>query len=75
MSTKQTLVANAERFLRAISRYMDVQALSKGILNELIDRIDVHTGEGKRDKRKQLIEIHWRFLGMVDKAICQKQTP
>lgn len=74
MNTTRSLVTNAERFLKTVSRYMDVQSLSKGILNELIDRIDVHTGEGKRDKRRQLIEIHWRFLGTVDTVVCQKEA-
>lgn len=74
ISEKRSQVANVEKFLTVIRRYMDVQTLDRGILNELIDRVDVHTGEGKRDKRKQLIEIHWRFLGAVDKVVCQKDT-
>lgn len=74
ISEKRDQVTNAEKFLTVIRRYMDVPSLDRAILNELVDRIDVHTGEGKRDKRKQLIEIHWRFLGTVDKVVCQKET-
>ena len=44
-----------------INRYINTTALDAGILNELISRIDVHSAEGKRDKRRQLLEIHWRF--------------
>ncbi len=72
INEKRSRIVNAEKFLTVIRRYMDINELNRGILNELIDRIDVHTGEGKRDKRKQLIEIHWRFIGMVDKVLCQK---
>lgn len=63
-----------EKFLTVIQRYINISVLDRAMLNELIEWIDVHTGEGKRDKRKQLIEIHWRFLGMVDKVVCQKET-
>jgi hypothetical protein len=71
---KHSQITNAEKFLTAIRRYTDVQALDRAILNELIDHIDVHTGEGKRDKRKQLIEIHWRFIGTTESVVCQKHT-
>ena len=67
-------VGNAENFLKIVRRYLDVQNLDRGILNELIDRIDVHTGEGKRDKRKQQIEIHWRFIGAIETVVCQKES-
>lgn len=74
MNVERSLTENAEKFLKIVCRYIDVETLGRGILNELIDRIDVHTGEGKRDNRKQLIEIHWRFLGTVDKMLCQKSN-
>jgi DNA invertase Pin-like site-specific DNA recombinase len=47
---------------KTIKRYLDIQKLDNGILNELIGRINIHTGEGQGVKRRQLIEIHWRFL-------------
>jgi hypothetical protein len=74
LNERGSQVANTERFLTLIRRYLDVQTLDRGILNELIDRIDVHTGEGKRDKRRQLVEIHWRLLGTVDNVVCQKNV-
>ncbi|MDR0531130.1 MAG: DUF4368 domain-containing protein [Oscillospiraceae bacterium] len=51
---------------------LQVETLDRAILNELINRIDVHTGKGKRDKRHQPIEIHWRFTGAVEPVVCQK---
>jgi len=65
MSETNRNVENVEKFLKTISRYLDIQTLDKGILNELINRIEVHTGEGQRSKRRQLIEIHWRFIEMI----------
>jgi len=41
-------MTNTEKFIKVIRRYTDVQTLDPAILNELIDRIDVHTGEGKK---------------------------
>jgi len=75
LNETRSQLANAERFLNTIKKYTDVQSLDKAILNELIDKIEVHTGEGKRDKRRQLIEIHWRFVGTTDSVICQKNAP
>ena len=74
LTEKRSQIANAEKFLAIVRRYTQVETLDRAILNELIDRIDVHTGEGKRDKRRQLIEIHWRFIGTVEPVLCQKET-
>lgn len=74
MNEKSSQIANTEKFLTTINRYIGIRELNRGILNELIDRIDVHTGEGKRDKRRQLVEIRWRFLGTVENVVCQKET-
>ena len=72
ITEKRSQVANAERFLAVVRRYTQVETLDRAILNELIDRIDVHTGEGNRSKRKQTIEIHWRFIDAVESVVCQK---
>ena len=72
ITEKRSQVANAERFLAVVRRYTQVETLDRAILNELIDRIDVHTGEGNRSKRKQTIEIHWRFIDAVEPVLCQK---
>ena len=74
ITEKRSQIANAEKFLTIVRRYTQVETLDRAILNELIERIDVHTGEGKRDKRRQLIEIHWRFIGVVEPVVCQKET-
>ena len=74
LNETNSLVENAGKFLDIISRYVDVQTLDKGMLNEIIDRIDVHTGVGKRNHRVQLVEIHWRFIGTVDKVVCGKEA-
>ena len=72
MTETRSRVDNAERFLKVVQRYINVESLDRGILNELIDKILVHTGEGKGKNRRQKIEIYWRFLGTMDEVICQK---
>jgi DNA invertase Pin-like site-specific DNA recombinase len=74
ITEKRSQLDNAEKFLKIVRRFTQVEALDRAILNELIDRIDVHTGEGKRDKRRQLIEIHWRFIGTVEPVLCKKEN-
>lgn len=57
---------SVEKFLQTAKRYTDITELTPTIVNELIDRIDIH----KRDKRHskkavQQIDIHYNFIGVV----------
>ena len=43
-----------------------MQALTRPLLQELIDHIDVFETEGKGKNRKQRIAIYYRFVGYIE---------
>jgi len=60
---------NYKRFFEVIRKYKGEEKLSVTMLNDLIERIEVHESEGGRGNRTQKVEIHWRF---VDGGIAGK---
>ena len=65
MNLKRDGLQNAEHFLNAIGKYTNVTELTVSLLNEVIDRIEVHTAEGKGKARTQAIDVYWRFIGLL----------
>ena len=61
-----------DKFVRAIRRFMEMKMLTKNLLTELIDRIEVHAGEGGRKNRSQGVVIYCRFVGYLE--IPDEQT-
>jgi len=61
LSASQSAVDCMEKFLLIVQKYVDIESLDRGVLNEVIDHIVVHSGEGKSPTRKQKLEFHFRF--------------
>ena len=55
------------RFMQRIHEYTKNTELSVEIINELIDRIIIHKPEGNKRNRILKIEIHYKFIGDLDK--------
>ena len=48
---------------------MQMETLTPALLNELIEKIEVHSIEGKGKNRTQKIIIHYRFIGVIENPI------
>ena len=55
-----------ENFTSAIRRFMRMDRLTAPLLHELIDHIDVYEVTGTGKKRKQMIKIHYKFVGYLE---------
>lgn len=55
-----------EKFIAAVRRFMQIDRLSAPLLQELIDRIDVYEVTGTGKNRKQMIKIHYKFVGYME---------
>ena len=55
-----------ENFTSAIRRFMRMDRLTAPLLRELIDRIDVYEVTGTGKNRKQMIKIHYKFVGYLE---------
>jgi len=54
---------NSLQFVALIQKYFKIKELSAPVLNELINKIEVY--EREKSKRKQRIDIHYNFVGMI----------
>ena len=55
----------AEFFVAAVRKYTRVKKLTALMLNELIEKIEVHQTEIIEGKRTQRIDIHYRCIGAI----------
>lgn len=55
-----------EQFVFAIRKFMEMDHLTKPLLQELIDHIDVYEVEGSGKNQTQRIVIYYKFVGNLD---------
>ena len=55
-----------ELFVKSVRRFLEMQTLTKPLLQELIDHIDVYETEGTGKNRKQRVVIYYRFVGYIE---------
>jgi DNA invertase Pin-like site-specific DNA recombinase len=58
---------NVREFLETLKRHEQSDELSRQVVLDLIDRIEVHeaTGDWRRGTRQQEVDIYWRFIGKL----------
>ena len=55
-----------EEFIHAIRKFMEMRTLTKQVLNELIDHIDVYETQGTGKNKTQRLVIYYKFVGYLD---------
>lgn len=61
----ETTECNAETFANLIEKYLNITELNARILNELIEKIVVHEKEIINGEKYQMVEIYYKFVGLV----------
>ena len=56
----------------AIRKFMQMETLTPALLNELIEKIEVHSIEGKGKNKTQKIIIHYHFVGVIDNPVKEE---
>ena len=74
LSAMGTAQKGRDTFLAAVRRFMDMETLTAPLLQELIDRIEVHEVEGRGKNRTQRIVIFYRFVGYLDLPMADPVT-
>ena len=74
LSAMGTAQKGRDTFLAAVRRFMDMETLTAPLLQELIDRIEVHEVEGRGKDRTQRIVIYYRFVGYLDLPMADPVT-
>ena len=62
-----------EKFIAAVRKFMQMDRLTAPLLQELIDRIDVYEVTGTGKNRKQMIKIHYKFVGYLELPSLARQ--
>ena len=55
-----------EEFIRVIRKFMEMRTLSKQVINELIDHIDVYETQGTGKNKIRRLVIYYKFVGYLD---------
>ena len=55
-----------DKFIELVSRYTDFSELTTPMLNEFIEKVVVHEGEGRGNSRRQRIDIYLNFIGAFE---------
>ena len=72
LSEIENLRTSKEHFTLAVRKFMQMETLTPALLNELIEKIEVHSIEGKGKNRTQRIVIHYRFIGVIENPIKEE---
>ena len=67
LSMQENQSMDISRFMQRIHKYTQINELSVKTVNELIDKIIIHKPEGNKRNRILKIEIHYNFIGNLDK--------
>ncbi len=68
----ENLRTSKEQFTLAVRKFMQMETLTPSLLNELIEKIEVHSIEGKGKNKTQKIIIHYRFVGVIDNPVKEE---
>ena len=77
---KENIVKNSsnrkdvESFINLISSYENIVEMDSDIAHNLIDKIFVHEKESYGDQIVMRVEVHYRFIGCIDKALMITKT-
>ena len=72
LSEIENLRTSKEQFTLAVRKFMQMETLTPALLNELIEKIEVHSIEGKGKNRTQKIIIHYRFIGVIENPVKEE---
>ena len=67
---QQTLDLNC--FLKQVRKYTHVTELTPTLLNELVERIEIHMPDKSSGKRIQPVDVHFRAVGVIGKLDFSK---
>ena len=55
-------------------KFMQMETLTPALLNELVEKIEVYSIEGKGKNRTQRTIIHYRFFGVIENTVKEKNV-
>jgi hypothetical protein len=59
---------NTGNFLALVRKYTHISELSTIMLNELVDRVEIHAPDKSSGKRVQQIEVYFNYVGNISEV-------
>ena len=61
---------NITRFVEAVRKYTEISELNSEVMQELVERIEVHAPDKSSGHRRQQIDIYFKFKSVVAVAVA-----
>ncbi|MBO4322647.1 MAG: DUF4368 domain-containing protein [Clostridia bacterium] len=74
LAEADALKIGQQSFVNAVRRFLQVQTLSRPLLQEMVDHIDVFETEGTGKKPTQRVAIYYRFVGYIEISELPKHS-
>lgn len=71
LDKEQAQAVNVAQFIALVKKYNNVDTLTPAIVNEFIERIEVHAPDKSNGKRTQKIDIVYNFVGMLPVSLAK----
>lgn len=68
-------IADVGRFLQLADRYSDLQELDAATVNELIEKIVIHSPERIGGKKHVTIEVYFIYVGKIQVPLAKSELP
>ena len=68
-------VSDVGRFLQLAERYSDIQELDAATVNELIEKIVIHSPEKINGRKHVTIEIYFTYVGKIRIPLQKPELP
>lgn len=65
---------NVAQFIALVKKYSEIDRLTPAIVNEFIERINVHAPDKSSGHRSQQIDIIYNFIGMFPTPQAKKEA-
>ena len=66
IAAQEQKTLDVSRFLKQVRKYTHVEELTPTLLNELVERIEIHAPDKSSGKRAQEIDVYFNFVGLID---------
>jgi len=75
IAAQEQKTLDLSRFLAQVRKHTCVEKLTPTLLNELVERIEIHVTDKSGGKRTQQIDVYFNFVGLIGKLDFAPQSP
>ena len=74
LDKEQAQAVNVAQFIALVKKHNEIDALTPALVNEFIERIEVHAPDKSSGHRTQQIDIVYNFIGMLPVSLAKNKA-